>query len=248
MPLETVRVRTWRPRFSLLSLVLLTTVVAAVLGLLIASIRHRAEMQQASSRHRAAMRRALDENARLKKELHYLAVTDPTQVAGTRIENRNPHLRRWRLYLPPGTRWRLGIFSGLIPSRGYDIDGATNRRNSHYPMMVDLGTAVPPEGVVLEAGFFNHHNEGWVMQVEGPAGVVPAGGVTARLTGNVTTFLEGERRWGTIGESADIQVGQSSHRPDRPIDLWRKMWIARDNPPSGHKPGFIVWIEPVPQE
>jgi len=236
MQTETPRPRAPRPRFSLLSLILLTTVVALALGLFIASMRHRAAMQQAD-----------DENARLKKQLHYLKVNDPTQVVATRIENRNPFLRRWRIYLPPGTRWRLGIFSGLIPSFGYDIDGATNRRNSHYPMMVDLGTETPPEGVLLEAGFFNHHNQGWVLQVTGPEGVVPAGVVTAPLADNVATFLEGERRWQAIGESADVQVGQSSHRPDRPIDLWRKLWIAR-NPPSGHKPGFIIWIEPVPEE
>lgn len=237
MQAEAPQRRAPRPRFSLLSLILLTTVVALALGLVIESNRHRAAMQQ-----------AVDENARLKEQLHYLQVTDPTKVAAARIENRNPYLRRWRIYLPPGKRWRLGIFSGLIPTRGYDIDGATNRRNSHYPMMVDLGTGIPPEGALLEASFYNNYNQGWVLQVTGPEGVVPAGVVTARLAGNVATFLEGERRWQTIGESADVEVGQSTHRPDRPIDLWRKLWIAQGNPPSGHKPGFIVWIEPAAEE
>ena len=115
-------------------------------------------------------------------------------------------------------------------------------------MFVELGTDIPTEGVLLEASFFNYQNEGWVLQVEGPEEVVPAGCVTTRLANNVTPFLEGERRWQAISEGADIQVGQTSHPPDRPIDLWRKMWIAQDNPPSGHKPGFIIWIEPTPQE
>jgi hypothetical protein len=91
-----------RPQFSLLNLLLLVTLI----GLLLLVIQQWREVEPLRQEVR-----------RLRTELGYLVIEDPTKVHAIRaqsIEAIEPNTWRWRLYLPPGETYSLNVFSGHI--------------------------------------------------------------------------------------------------------------------------------------
>jgi hypothetical protein len=91
-----------RPRFSLLNLL----VMVSVMGLLLLVIQQWREVEPLRQEVR-----------RLRTELGYLVIEDPTKVYAIRaqsIEAIEPNTWRWRLYLPPGGKYSLNVFSGHI--------------------------------------------------------------------------------------------------------------------------------------
>jgi hypothetical protein len=234
---NTTRKTSLRPHFSILTLVLLTTIVALAMGLFLASTKHRAEQDSWQK-----------ERETLLLQLNRLDVTSRSKVVAKRIRDGNPHARRWRVYLPPGKRWRVKMFSGLIPTMGYNVETATNNRNGHFPVSVDIPSQTPVEGVTLEAAIFNHDNKGWVLQLEGPKNILPRGYLRTKLVPDAVKYLEGQRQWGSYSEGRPMPEAQGSFSRDEPLGLWRKQWTAMVDPASGHQPGFIVWMEPLPVE
>jgi hypothetical protein len=192
------RIGNLRPRFSILSLGLTTTIVALAVGMWLSSRQHNAEKTSWAAEQKLLM-----------SQLNHLDNVDKTKVVAKRIGKGNPHIRRWKIYLPSSKKWRLNLFSGLVPAPGYNIETATNNRNGHRIISVDLQSDAPAEGIELEAGIYNHNNRGWILQVEGPKNVIPNGVVRAKLSASAAEF------WKANGNGAPYlkAVESTSRKP-----------------------------------
>jgi hypothetical protein len=96
--------RNWRPRFSLLSALLLMTVA----GLAIIVVRLWREVGPLRA-----------EVAQLRNETGRLSVGDPTRVHAIEVRTREPLLWKWRVWVPEGQKNVLArYYFGKIPSSG----------------------------------------------------------------------------------------------------------------------------------
>jgi hypothetical protein len=93
----------FRPRISLLTVLLLTTI--AGMALVIVQLWR--------------------EVGPLRKEVHKLrqfvgelSIDDHTRIHAIEVRQPNPNLWRWRLFLPPGAQYKLVEFGGPLPPRG----------------------------------------------------------------------------------------------------------------------------------
>jgi len=92
-----------RPRFSLLTLLLLTTIVAMVTAL-----------WQQHPRY-APLR---DEVRKLRNEVGSLTVDDPTKPHAIEVETGEPNHWRWRVYIPEQGNYRVHCYGDHIPKNG----------------------------------------------------------------------------------------------------------------------------------
>jgi hypothetical protein len=95
----------FRPRISLLNVLLITSIVALAL---------------LAIRQWQAVKPLRQEVQRLRTELGYLVIGDPGKVhaiQGQPIETVEPNRWRWRLFLPQGGQYSLNVFSGHLPPR-----------------------------------------------------------------------------------------------------------------------------------
>lgn len=93
-----------RPRFSLLALLLLTTVVALAV---VVALQWR-ELQPLR-----------DEVRRLRNEVGELTVDDPGKFHAIRVETDNRFEWKWRIWIPAGARYKLHAVSEAVPAAGY---------------------------------------------------------------------------------------------------------------------------------
>lgn len=99
-----------RPRFSLLTLLLLTTIVALAVSL---AILYRDFLPLQA------------EVARLRKELGELRVDDPSKLQAIRVETDNELEWKWRVWIPEGTVYRVRSHGDYSLPRGYPQGGGT---------------------------------------------------------------------------------------------------------------------------
>jgi hypothetical protein len=92
--------RNWRPRISLLSVLLLTTIVA--LAIVIALFWREVGPLRAEARQ-------------LRNEVGKLTIDDPTKVAAIQFHRRDDNLWRWRVWIPAGHSYRLRWVEAAIP-------------------------------------------------------------------------------------------------------------------------------------
>jgi hypothetical protein len=91
-----------RPRISLLSLLLLTALIACAIVIAI------------QMREIGPMRHEL---TRLRAETGQLTIVDPKKIYVTAMETLEDDTWKWRVYLPTGTDYELGEIFGRVPSR-----------------------------------------------------------------------------------------------------------------------------------
>ena len=118
-------------RFSLLTLVLLTTIVALGFGLL-ASARRNAQLNARNEQLAA-------ENKEFRSELGIFEVEDPAKIHAIRVptEGNQPH--KYRVYLPTGYRYTQHYKVGEIPVDGVPAQtNATPVEPGHYLFTVDI--------------------------------------------------------------------------------------------------------------
>jgi len=92
--------RSLRPRFSLLTLAWLLTIVALAVGL------------WQTGREVGPLR---EEVARVREELGYFPVEDESKIQIRRLRGKIPNAWQWRLYLPRSQAYNLYIFHGPAP-------------------------------------------------------------------------------------------------------------------------------------
>ena len=139
-------------RFSIMSLLLVTTIVALAIGWKTSSQRQGKELAKLRKQHD----KILTENG-------YLNVIDETKVYGRNTTGASPLTHRWRVYLPPGQHWQLKAFSGLIPGQKHHVVTATNGMNGDLVNTLTIHPT-PNHGSLIEIGLFKQ-KQGWVLVV-----------------------------------------------------------------------------------
>lgn len=92
--------RRWRPRFSLLTILFVTTIVGMAIVLVVQwrqVVPLRAEVR------------------RLRAETGQLTIDDPAKIYATEIPTPEHDTWRWRVYLPAGQGYELHVSAGLLP-------------------------------------------------------------------------------------------------------------------------------------
>ena len=97
-------------RFSILTLVLVTTIIA--LSITVAMLY----------REVGPLR---EEVARLRDEVGELDIDDHTKLHAIRVDTEDELEWKWRIWLPVGVSYRLRAYGGQIPTDGYPLDGGT---------------------------------------------------------------------------------------------------------------------------
>jgi len=97
-------------RFSLITLLLVTTLVA--LSITVVMLYRE-------------LRPLRQEVARLRNEVGELHVADATTLHAIRVESGNELEWKWRIWIPKGTSYRLRGYGGSIPKEGYPTSGGT---------------------------------------------------------------------------------------------------------------------------
>src|SRR3954462_9081750 len=87
----------FRPRFSLLTVILLMTVVG--LTIIVAMFWREIGPLRA-------------DNRRMRDELGYLNIDDPTKAYAVQLKTLGDDTWKWRIYLPPGGKYQLCCFKG----------------------------------------------------------------------------------------------------------------------------------------
>ncbi len=99
-----------RVQFSILTILLVTTIIALSISLAMLS-------------HEITPLR--EEVARLRDEVGELNVQDATLLHAIRVDTENELEWKWRIWLPEGANYRLRAHGGPVPKDGYPSDGGT---------------------------------------------------------------------------------------------------------------------------
>jgi hypothetical protein len=225
-----------RPRFSLLTLLLLTTIVglAIVVGL--------------QWRELDPLRRELRQ---LRSEVGHLTIDDPTKAYAIAVPAMEDNHWRWRLYLPPGRQRDVFVYSGHLPRR-------TGLLTEWLKGVVDDGVGMSTSGsdfvgeLTFECRAFEKVDQ-WTMHTrygrqDGNTTVSGGGGTTIHQQDN--WFAEGLSRM----TSSDVGHGrQQEFEADAPIVLLHIIRpVVKELPggghtsqsPTGSADGVVVWIQP----
>lgn len=99
-----------RPQFSILTLLLVTAIIA--LSLSVAMLYHKITPLR-------------EEVARLRDEVGELNVGDAKLLHIIRVDTDNELEWKWRIWLPEGASYRMRAHGGPVPKEGYPNDGGT---------------------------------------------------------------------------------------------------------------------------
>lgn len=227
---------TFRPRFSLLTLALLMTIVA--LSVTVAMMY----------RELAPLR---SEVARYRQELGLLTIDDAERdkIHAVAVESERENEWRYRIYLPEGKKYRLRKAVGMLPPP-YKFD-----TRSDYLKKVaanSSGSTSSWDSGEFLISFWVHPSDkdsggdDWTFETRR----VGEGG-----KGSFTTTIPwmAERRlWS--GSSSNVSREQRSYDPDKPLELLEvrrgvlkesddgKSWSVTTE--DGETEGFKLWIEP----
>ena len=109
-----------RPRFSLLTLVLATTIVA--LSVVLWRVGNEVVPLRA-------------EVKRLRNEVGELVVEDETKICAIQVRTDDDLTWKWRIWIPPGKKYKLKCTAGRIPKEGFenrDLDTISLRESGEY--------------------------------------------------------------------------------------------------------------------
>lgn len=101
MIIEPISQFSWRPRFSLLTALLLTTIAGLII--MVATLWREVEPLRAELRQ-------------LRTEVGRLTIDDPQKAYAIAIRTDDPMTSRWRIYLPPRTSYTANCYAGIVPS------------------------------------------------------------------------------------------------------------------------------------
>ncbi|MEZ6072575.1 MAG: hypothetical protein R3C10_20515 [Pirellulales bacterium] len=99
-----------RPQFSLLTLMLMTSIVALAITVVMLY------------REVGPLRRELKQ---LRDETGQLTIDDATKLHAIRVDTQDELEWKWRIWVPKGAQYRLRAEGGSIPEQGYPDSGGT---------------------------------------------------------------------------------------------------------------------------
>ncbi|MBC7852588.1 MAG: hypothetical protein IAF94_04045 [Pirellulaceae bacterium] len=120
----------WRWQFSLFTL-LLVAIVACVVAAYLGTARRLEEAKATIGRQQADLKARDAEITKLEAELGILTITDPSKVHILALRSKEDWHWRWRVYLPPGKKWRITQALGeRVPKQGFDMSNVPHGSSS----------------------------------------------------------------------------------------------------------------------
>lgn len=197
----------FRPRISLLSALLLMTIV----GLTIVCM----QLWQEVAPLRAEVRR-------LRDEVGYLLVDDPTKVHAIRVDTRDELLWKWRVWVPQGSVYVVSSQADGVPKEGFpEGSGAIwirepGEHTIEYRIDRDRRNDESYGKMIAGGGSVGHNMQSWV-------------------------------NWGSrISTTGGVPTSTRSFEPGKPIELIRHRvsQASRSDPMEDPSAGFMIWMEP----
>jgi hypothetical protein len=138
------------PRFTLLTLLLFTTIVAGAISHLL------------TSRELARVKRAL---ALVRKDLNYIDSASANDICAVALPTYGPMQWRWRIQLPTTGTYRLRSSVGMIPETGLPAESEI-----HSDIFLDHNGRPLPRGesILLSVAIFADENKTWRIVTETP--------------------------------------------------------------------------------
>lgn len=229
-----------RPRVSLLTALLLTTIVA--MGIVIAMLWQEVKPLRI-------------DNRRLRSEVGELSIDDPNRPYAIQVQTHEDDTWKWRIYLPPGGSYSINSYSGTLPPR------AGHTGNSWFDKVRNSGSGMCSEnssfeGEVLLEGRLVKEADEWyfVTRYTRRQGtdVVTSGGGKDSIYQPSGDWLSDRR---SQLSSSDVGFEQKSYEPGSSILL---VHVTRPETtelpngghssrmPQGPAEGIAVWIEQPP--
>jgi hypothetical protein len=221
----------FRPRFSLLTALLLMTIV----GMAIVLVQLWREVGPLRL-----------ENRQMRTELGQLTIDVASQVQAIEVRQPDPNLWRWRLYLPPGGKYQLLEFGGILPARG----GLSNQqwldtlKNAQHGIGSGAFSGHMLEGELTLEATLRKENDQWKFATH------PGGGASHYVI--TDDWLADTARI----DASDIWEGQQCvYEPGEPILLLYLPKPVRTpaagggtslSMPKEPAEGIILWLEQLP--
>jgi len=227
-----------RPRLSLLTALLLTTIVG--LAIVVAQLWREVEPLRIDVR-------------RLRTEVGNLTVEDPAKACIIAVPTSEVDTWRWRVYLPPGNQYELCEYSGHLPKPSPHGD------NSWYDAVrkdgvgsSSISTALSGE-ITIESKIFKRDGT-WLLQTS----ATKRDDTTSTKSGGTTSIYQPSGDWlsdrRARSSTSDASLtDQLSLEVEQPILLLHlKRPIINDLPGGGHTStmptdsadGIVIWLEP----
>jgi hypothetical protein len=214
-------------RFSLLTVFLLTTVVA--MGIVIARLWREVGPLRAEVRQ-------------MRIDRGQLTIDNPTRAYGIQVRQYDKDLWRWRIYLPPGRQYSLHCLEGILPPRG------------QMPIRQWLDSMPQRDNVSMISGSGLDGERTWEASIKERNGLWTVQTMPGRISTDIKfkdNWFAGTRLVGS-----DLQSDlQASFAPDQPILLLyipkpdattgAGGGISYDWP-MGAAEGIAIWVERLP--
>jgi hypothetical protein len=188
-------------------------------------------------------RQAQTDVQRLRDELGYLTIDDPTRFYVRELPTLEPLNWRWRIYVPQGERdFCAGV--GRIPIEGAGA-GSSGR---HYSRRSQAGSPLtdPMQGeYTLTARIERNQLGNWRLVIQ-----YPDGGLTQAIMPPDAGWLSAEELFGQVRSNREIQATAAggnkqteSFAADDMVVLLRLRAPKHDQTPNEPCDGVIIWFE-----
>jgi len=225
-----------RLRFSLLTVLLVTTIVGMAIVLV---------MQW---RQLGPLR---EENRRLRAETGQLTIDDPKKAYAVTIPSFDDNVWRWRVHLPPGRTYWLHEASGVLSPK--TDDRSWSRADVLAGPEAGVGRGALTDEVIVEAQV-RKQDDGWKLIIKFHPTQHKGGFVTQIVSSSIR---QPNGDWLSHGRARVIgSVGvpeQTEFGPDESILLLHMIRaVVEELPgggiktsiPTGPADGFALWLEP----
>jgi hypothetical protein len=223
----------WRPRFSILSALLLTTI--AGMALVIAQLwREVGPLREEVRRYRA--------------EAGILTIDDPSLVSGIQVGTKEDRWK-WRVYFPPGVNHKVYAYSGMIPP-GVDVVQRNDLTSMNPgPGAISYSFGGPFEGETIIEMRLKQDGGKWTMQVNFDG----SGWSNLRLDDSFAEYLSnpnGAAYWNSSLNANDQSDFTARERifllkRRRPQVMKALGGGSTSGEAFGPAPGLALWIEPA---
>jgi hypothetical protein len=242
-----------RPRISLRNLLLLMTCVALA-------------VVWWQTKQRIGPMRA--DIVRLRTELGYLTIDDPANVIAISTRTGEPAVWQWRIYLPPGRKYRIRCASGFLPDQqgptfqawyaatkplreaGTPIEEIQTLRDYWFEKVTELGETVEVGPADLQGEFtlqarLVKDSDEWKMKLQ------PGGAAAIKQPNG--DWLSDERSRGGSRSDLSMTEQKSFAAEERVILLHIRRPVITEQPgswsstsPVGDADSIVLWIESEP--
>jgi hypothetical protein len=224
--------RHWRPRFSLLSALLLMTIVALTLAV----VRQRGDVERLRSEVR-----------QLRDEVGKLSIDDPTTPCAIRLLSLDESTWKYRIYVPPGQRYGLALTVNDVPQSG--LPSMWRPPAQSHPGR--WTSSILPNGHYLFLGEGEHVITVGVARTEGGNRCVGLEwfDVSTGVRQKTSPVEVDKAHWPRVDTGGlDDGVGRSTQIVDSRGELILMRHIVPPlGLPMGNQPmdGFLLWLEPI---